>query len=829
MAVLLFSTCENLVTPNMETENISDHENLNCNLTVNLTSESTRSILPSIDMTMSTFDITGAGPGGASFSSAGENGTTFTAEKIVTGSWIINVTARNAAFTEIMNGSATVEIISGDNTVSVDVYPLTDEGTFNLNITWPIGEMDPENTSVISTFTKVNESSIALSVVDEDGSALCTQDFPSGYYLMKLRIEEPIGHVVFRMPPEAVRIIAGEQTSHSFSLVLDNMVLLPHVADPEITPVGGSYNSEQTVSLSSATAGSLIRYTVSGEEPSRTTGTLYGSPFSMNTSGTVKAMAYKADYIDSDVSSEDYTLVVSAPSISPLGETFNSEQTVALSCITPDALIRYTTNGDAPTSTNGTIYNVPFIMNTSGTIKAIAYKTSWNDSTVSSEEYILVLPHPVIGPVSGTYSNNQIVDISCSISSAETRYTTNGDAPTSTTGFVYSSPFTVSESVTIRAIATLSGWSDSDIEDSVITLISSNPEFSLEYEYTPPLEVLESTTWEYVGSDVYVSSQSVILTSNTSDTTIRYTTDGTTIPNSSTGTLYTDPIQVDSSQTIKAIAYRSGYNNSAVVTKVYTITGQVDEPNISQEGGTFSYSDSIYVPITTTTPGASIRYTLNGEEPVRLLYSATIWRNDSFLFDGMIEITHSIRITAIGYKTDWEDSIVESEGYTITGPAGGIVFYDKGEYTDGWRYLEAAPFSEIANSIPWGGYGTTVGGTSSAIGAGAANTAAIIEAMGSEPHANYAAGVCEDFSYGGKNDWFLPSIDELEQLYYKKEFSSGFPSSPGDHAYLSSTEHDANYVKRWGWNGIVNYYSDGTLYRKDSNYEKIRIWPIRSF
>lgn len=26
-----------------------------------------------------------------------------------------------------------------------------------------------------------------------------------------------------------------------------------------------------------------------------------------------------------------------------------------------------------------------------------------------------------------------------------------------------------------------------------------------------------------------------------------------------------------------------------------------------------------------------------------------------------------------------------------TGPAGGIVFYDKGEVTDGWRYLEAAP------------------------------------------------------------------------------------------------------------------------------------------
>jgi hypothetical protein len=28
-----------------------------------------------------------------------------------------------------------------------------------------------------------------------------------------------------------------------------------------------------------------------------------------------------------------------------------------------------------------------------------------------------------------------------------------------------------------------------------------------------------------------------------------------------------------------------------------------------------------------------------------------------------------------------------------TGPAGGLIFYDKGDNSDGWRYLEAAPAS----------------------------------------------------------------------------------------------------------------------------------------
>ncbi|GHU30912.1 hypothetical protein FACS1894172_04920 [Spirochaetia bacterium] len=26
-----------------------------------------------------------------------------------------------------------------------------------------------------------------------------------------------------------------------------------------------------------------------------------------------------------------------------------------------------------------------------------------------------------------------------------------------------------------------------------------------------------------------------------------------------------------------------------------------------------------------------------------------------------------------------------------TGPAGGLIFYNKGDYSDGWRYLKAAP------------------------------------------------------------------------------------------------------------------------------------------
>jgi len=45
----------------------------------------------------------------------------------------------------------------------------------------------------------------------------------------------------------------------------------------------------------------------------------------------------------------------------------------------------------------------------------------------------------------------------------------------------------------------------------------------------------------------------------------------------------------------------------------------------------------------------------------------------------------------------------ENDTYALcdTGPAGGYIFYDKGYYSSGWRYLEAAPVStECIMSVP---------------------------------------------------------------------------------------------------------------------------------
>jgi hypothetical protein len=97
-----------------------------------------------------------------------------------------------------------------------------------------------------------------------------------------------------------------------------------------------------------------------------------------------------------------------------------------------------------------------------------------------------------------------------------------------------------------------------------------------------------------------------------------------------------------------------------------------------------------------------------------------------------------------------------------SGPGGGFVFYDKGSYSDGWRYLEAAP-ADQAMQVEWyNGELIEIGAKETAVGTGKANTQKIVKVQG-EGH--YAAWLCVTYRGGGKSDWFLPSIDELDLMY----------------------------------------------------------------
>ena len=142
---------------------------------------------------------------------------------------------------------------------------------------------------------------------------------------------------------------------------------------------------------------------------------------------------------------------------------------------------------------------------------------------------------------------------------------------------------------------------------------------------------------------------------------------------------------------------------------------------------------------------------------------------------------------------------------------GGIIFWLNGS---GGGLVCAV--GDLPNS-EWGCYGTTISGADGiAIGTGAQNTIDIEAGCGT---ANIAADRCANLSLNGYNDWFLPSKDELNQMYQNKAAinatatlngGSDFASS----SYWSSSEYNLNiaWEQSFGTGNQYGTYKTYTLY-----------------
>ena len=118
--------------------------------------------------------------------------------------------------------------------------------------------------------------------------------------------------------------------------------------------------------------------------------------------------------------------------------------------------------------------------------------------------------------------------------------------------------------------------------------------------------------------------------------------------------------------------------------------------------------------------------------------------------------------------------------------AGGIVFYLQPGSDCTYHGIVCAPYDQ--NSAPWGCYGTWLGGTSLTIGTGQANTTAILNGCS---ESGIAARVCDNLVLNGYNDWYLPSLDELN-LMADNLAVHGIGGFIGNGDYWSSSEYSNN-------------------------------------
>lgn len=113
------------------------------------------------------------------------------------------------------------------------------------------------------------------------------------------------------------------------------------VETPVISPNGGLYTSSQNVTITCATVDATIKYTTDGTEPdSSATAMTYTDPIVVNTNKTIKAIAIKDDWNDSDIATAVFTVYDKMVSI-PAG-TFTMGRTTGTG--DPDELPAHSVN-----------------------------------------------------------------------------------------------------------------------------------------------------------------------------------------------------------------------------------------------------------------------------------------------------------------------------------------------------------------------------------------------------------------------------------------------------------------------------------------------------
>lgn len=338
---------------------------------------------------------------------------------------------------------------------------------------------------------------------------------------------------------------------------------IQNVAAPILSLSSGTYDSVQTLVVTSTTNGAKIFYNVDGAAPDLSGDLFFNDSYGeidLFESQIVRCVAVKDGLSPSNVVSEEFIIggyALDPPEISLPSGTYYSPEITEIVHSDPSVILRYTLDGSEPTVESDIFYGTPLVI--SGLSPAITLKVkSFKDGCVQSDtavaKYTFKLPPVSFNPVGGEYNNAFGLYLSQPTTGAVIRYTLDGSEPTETYGTIFSGqPIPASNGTIVKAISYKTGWAASELISHTYTLKVNNPIF------------ITSTSKIYI-NEVKVQIDIIPITAK-----IKYTTDGSDPRTSANAKDYSGPITLNKTTTIKCVGVREGWNHSDVVASEYNV------------------------------------------------------------------------------------------------------------------------------------------------------------------------------------------------------------------------------------------------------------------
>ena len=361
-------------------------------------------------------------------------------------------------------------------------------------------------------------------------------------------------------------------------------------ASPIYNLSSGSYVTPQQITISCATSGATIYYTLDGSQPT-TSSKKYTGPIQINTNSTITAIAEASSYTASAVRSITLAITqqVAEPALSLASGTYTKLESVTISDSTPGAKIYYTLNGSLPQS-SWTPYTGAISLTASAKVSAYAVATYYKNSAVATGNYTLKLntAAPGFSVAAGTYKQAISVALTNSMATATTYYSLKAGVPVAQ-WTKYTAPIAINATTTIYAYSTAQYYINSPNAQAAYTI-----------QNAPAVPVIS------LKAGTYTSIQKVSISDATAGAKIYYTLNDS-LPLTS-WSLYTGPVQLPNGfSKLSAYAAVTGAPNSAATYVSYDCVLNAPAPTFSMAAGT--YKQAVSVSLLNSLSGATVYYT----------------------------------------------------------------------------------------------------------------------------------------------------------------------------------------------------------------------------